>query len=189
MSNCFYYQAPIDSDAAPSLQKCDARRPCTRCVYAERALECEYEVADCTTEDIRFVTWDGPNPSGSNDVTVQEHEIVGGFPEAFIESALVAIAKPTPETIPSARALIRSFGRDSTSSHLSPNPQPHTIDDAKAQCAPRTLLPPVSVLSSLRSPRVPPEPHITLLSLGTGRFQLSDAALGELDMKLYVFLR
>ena len=34
--------------------------------------------------------------------------------------------------------------------------------------------------------KIPPEPHVTLLFLGAERFQLSDAALGELDMKLYV---
>ena len=54
---------------------------------------------------------------------------------------------------------------------------------------PYVALPPFSARLSLARPGIPPEPHVTLLSLGAGRSQLSDAALGELDMKLYAFLR
>ena len=61
-----------------------------------------------------------------------------------------------------------------------PEPRPPTHNP------PRVTLPPLSVLSSLIFPRIPPEPHVTLSFLGAERFQLSDTAMGELDMKLYV---
>ena len=66
-------------------------------------------------------------------------------------------------------------------------PQPHALNAAKAHNPPHAILSQFSVLPSLMHPGIPPEPHVTLLFLGAERFQLSDTALGELDMKLYVF--
>ena len=65
-------------------------------------------------------------------------------------------------------------------------PQLRALNAAGAQGPPHVILPPFSVLLSLIHPRIPPEPHVTLSFLGAERFQLSDVALGELDMKLYV---
>lgn len=48
------------------------------------------------------------------------------------------------------------------------------------------ILPSFSALLSRTLHKIPPEPHVTLLSLGAERFQLSDVTLGELDMMLCV---
>ena len=51
---------------------------------------------------------------------------------------------------------------------------------------PQIALPPLSAISSLMLPSIPPEPRFALSSLGGDRFPLSDTALGDLGMKLYV---
>jgi len=91
-------------------------------------------------------------------------------------------------TILPVRALIHSLGRNNPQSYALLVPQLHALDAAKAHDPPRVILPRFSVLPSLIHSRIPPEPHVTLLSLGAEKFQLSDAALGELDMKLYVYI-
>jgi len=65
-------------------------------------------------------------------------------------------------------------------------PQQHALNAAEAHGPPHVILPPLSVLLSLTRSRIPPEPYGTLPFLGPERFQLSEVALGELDMKLYV---
>jgi len=68
----------------------------------------------------------------------------------------------------------------------SPEPRTHALHEANMDDPSRVVLPPLSVLLSLIPPRIPPEPHVTLSLLGAERSQLSDTALGELDMKLCV---
>ena len=131
--------------------------------------------------------WGEPDPSGWSDVSARERGVVGGeVPGVFANTSLVTITQLAPEVITPTRTLVDSFGRNSTSLYVSPKRQLHVFNDAKAHNSPSAQLPPFSVLLSLKSSRIPPEPHVTLLSLGAGRSQLSDAALGELDMKLYV---
>lgn len=156
----------------PYSQKCDAKRPCTRCVDAKRALECEYEGVDVPagpSEEPRFLIWSKPDPSGSNDVSWIDE----AFPEVSAEKPATIL-----ETVPPARALTHSFGRNSPSHYASPK---HRLHDP-----PHFTLSPISVPLSFILPRIPPVPHVTLSFLGAERFQLSDAALGDLDMKLCV---
>ena len=168
-------------------QKCDAKRPCTRCIFADRALECEYDTAVGHTEHTPFVHWGEPDPSGWSDVSARERGVVGReVPGVFTNTSLVTITQPAPEVITPARTLINSFSCNSTSLYVSPKRQLHVFNDAKAHSSPPALLPPFSIMFSPKSSRIPPDPHVALLSLGAGRSQLSDAALGELDMKLYV---
>jgi len=163
----------MDSDIP---QKCDAKRPCTRCVNAKRASECEYEgVGDPPgpSEQTRFLIWSKPDPSGSNDAPTKERWIVGSIPQVSTKASSLIL-----DTAPPARALLtRSLGQNSPLSIASPKHRLHALSGI------------ISVPLSFIPPRIPPEPHITLSFLGAERLQLSDAALGDLDMKLYVFLR
>jgi hypothetical protein len=90
------------------------------------------------------------------------------------------------ETVPAARALIRPLGHDSPPSYTPPLTQPHTFDEVKKHKVYRVTLPPFSATSSLVFSIIPPGPHVALSALGTGQFQLSDVALRDLNMKLYV---
>ena len=98
------------------------------------------------------------------------------------------IAPPGSEGAPPARALIHFRDHNSPSPYAPPEPRPRTSSGVRTQSPPRITLPPFSVLSSLLFPRIPPEPYVPLSFLAADRLQLSDAALGELDMKLYVSL-
>ena len=169
-------------------QKCDAKRPCTRCVNANNALGCEYQIVGTppgASEDPRFLIWDKPDRSGSSDVFAQERGVVvEAVPEVSSKKSPVTIT-PAPKPIPPASAHIHSYGRNSPRPHTSPTPQPHVLNASEAHDPPYVILPPVSVLLSLAHSRIPLEPHVTSPFLGAERSQLSDAALGELDMKLY----
>ena len=142
-----------------------------------RALNCTYEVTAGPAEHTIRDESDSPCPS---DVSARGHEAAGEeFPGVTTNASLVTITRPAPKVVPPAHALACPLGHDST---LSSN-------GAKMQVSPHVALPPFSARLSIALHRIPPEPHVALLSLGAGRFQLSDAALGELDMKLYASLR
>ena len=138
-----------------------------------RALRCTYEVIVGPAE---YTIRDESDPSCSSDISTQEHEVV---PAVITNTSLGTIARPAPNVVPPAHALACSLGHNSSLSSKG----------TKMQGSPYVAFPPFSARSSLVLPRIPPEPHVVLLSLGAGRFQLSDAALGELDMKLYASLR
>ena len=141
-----------------------------------RALNCTYEIIVGPAE---YTTRDGSDPSCSSDIYTQEHEAVEeGVPGVTTSTSLVTITRPAPNVVPPAHALACPLGHGSVLSSTG----------AKMQGSPHVALPSSSARFSLVPLRIPPEPHIALLSLGTGRFQLSDAALGELDMKLYAYL-
>ena len=76
------------------------------------------------------------------------------------------------EVVPTAGALITSLAHNDLLSHTSPRT--------------RVLLPPFSAISSLIVPSIPPDLHVPLSFLGAGGFQLSEVALEDLNMKLYV---
>ena len=179
-----YRQVDSDTTHSPPSQKCDAKHPCTRCVRANRALECEYEIVGAPSGPsghLQFLIWNKPGPSSLEDVPARwrwpNEEGIPGFPT---KTASPTIPQQAP--VPPARALIHIPGRNSPSFSV----QPKALDDTKTQNPPRVVLPPFSALLSLIFPRIPPEPHVTLSFLGAERFQISDVALGELDMKLYV---
>ena len=118
----------------------------------------------------------------------KERRVIGeAVPEVSTKKSSVTIP-PAPEETPPAHALIYSHRRNSPlgGSYAFPVPLPHAINAAEAHDPPHVILPPFSVLLSPMHSRIPPEPYVTLPFLGPERFQLSDVALGELDMKLYV---
>lgn len=88
------------------------------------------------------------------------------------------------EAVPPARALVRTLGYNNLPPYPPPEPRPCTSSRVTTHSSSRVTS--FSVLSSLIFPRIPPEPHVPLSSLGAERFQISEAVLGELDMKLYV---
>ena len=88
------------------------------------------------------------------------------------------------EIVPPARALIRPPAYNCLLSYTPPEPRPRTFDKIRTHIF--VTLPPFSAISSTIFPSIPPQPHVASSSPGTGRFQLSNAALGDLNMKLYV---
>jgi len=88
-----------------------------------------------------------------------------------------------PEMVPSVCAPIPPFAYSSLLSYTLPGPQPHTFNEIRTHEFPRIKLPPLSPINRPTPSSILPGPYVTL---GAGRFQLSDAALGGLDMKLYV---
>lgn len=130
----------------------------------------------------RFLFWNQSGPSGSGDVSVEEDcTVEEPVPESPAKPPIAT--KSELETVPPGRALVRSPSRNS----LPPEPQPHILDQVGAYSYPRIAPPSFSVLPTLVFPSIPREPYVTLSSLGTERFQLSDVTVGELDMKLYAF--
>ena len=168
------------------LQKCDAKRPCTACSKTRRASECEYEIDGVPPPfDHSQLSFLGdPNPSCSRDV--HGRRAVEGMvsePPTNLPFSVTRVQLPS-EIAPPGRALIYSPIYDSLLPYTPPGFGPRTFDEIRRR-HPFTL-PPFSAISSLIFPSIPPQPHAVLSSPGAGRFQLSDAALGDLNMKLYV---
>jgi len=173
-----------------TLQRCDAKRPCTACVDANRPSDCEYEIVGAPKRPSgfpRFLFRDEPGFSGSKDVSTQEPWTVGEIaPDSLTNRPVATIAQLPPETAPQTRALVRFFDHATPPPCVLPEPGPRTLKETSVHNSLRVTLPPLSTLLSLIPSRIPPEPRITLLSLGPERFQLSDTPMGELDMKLCV---
>jgi len=169
-------------------QKCDAKQPCGTCVDTNRALECEYETAGVQPRlpgHAQFLFWNELFPSSSRDSFRGRWGTRGAVPESPANSSVATVTQLLPEAVPPAPALIPPLSCGGLSPGAPPEPQSSTIEESRT---PRVTLPPSSVLFSLMFPSIIPEPHFTLSLLGTERLQLSDVALGELDMKLYVSL-
>ena len=159
------------------------------CVNAHRTTECEYEVGGASTRHsghLHFLFWDGPGPSGSRDVYRREtvEEVTPELPTNLLP--VTARTRLPPETVPPALTLIRPLAYNNLLFYTPPRPQPHTFNETKTFGLSGVALPPLSVVSSLVFPNILPGSCITLSLLGAGRHQLSDAALGDLNMKLYV---
>lgn len=162
-------------------QKCDAQRPCARCVTAKVASECEYEIIDARPKLLdppRFIFWDQPDPSTPGDVYPQECWAPGDTTAGPSNNAQGV--ESATRTVPLALTLAHPPGGSDLPSR-GPKPLLHAPSQVMIHKPSPVIIPPFSALLS----RIPPEPHITLLLLGGERFQLSDVALEELDMKLY----
>lgn len=137
-----------------------------------------------------FVFWEEPGPAGSRDVSIQDRRAVGEMaPELPVKAhvhAPIIITQSELEKVPPARALIHSLSPNRPPFPIPHEPRPHTSSEVGTYNPPRITLPPFSVLFSFLFPEIPPEPHVPLSLLGAEGLQLSDATLGELDMKLYV---
>ena len=169
-------------------QKCDAKHPCTTCINAHTATECEYEIDDTSPSDFdnsQILFWDGPSPSGSKDV--YRLGAVGEMVSEPPTSRLPAFTQTrlSPKIAPPDHALIRTIAYNSLLFYSTPpGPRPRTSNKIMTYSLSPVTLPPLSAISSLVFPSVPPGSHVTLSSLGTGGFQLSDVALRELSLKL-----
>jgi len=167
-------------------QKCDAKQPCTTCVDANRAPECEYESAGDQPRLLgrsQFLFWNGFYPSKSRDSFQGRWAAREAVPESPANQPVATVTQFLPEAAPPAPALIRTLTCGGLSPGAPPEPQPCSIDESRTAWI---TLPPSSVLFTLMFPSIIPEPHFTLSFLGAERLQLSDVALGGLDMKLYV---
>ena len=158
------------------------------CIKTNSVDECTYEVtaeSQNRPTNPRFSYWKSPNPPNPMDATSQERQAVGSVAQlapiltpGATSSRLGPILAAPPE-----RALIHPLGRN-----FPPRPsesRPQVLNPVRTR---GPTLPSFSVLSTLVFPGIPPEPRLTLSSLGADRFQLSDVIISELDTKLYVFL-
>ena len=96
------------------------------------------------------------------------------------------ITSTAQHAVPPALAYIHPLGNGGPQSYGLSEYRHHTPSEVERRKPPPIMLPPFSTLLSLIPPRIPPEPRITLSFLGAERLQLADAALGGLEMKLYV---
>ena len=189
MSSCFHYQARVSPDRLILIaQKCDAKRPCTACIKARRATECEYEIDGAQpgpSDRSQFSFWDDHDPSYSTDAhgPWAVGEMVPG-PPTGLPPNVTEIQMPSPSIVPPARALICPPAYNCLLSYTPPELRPRTFDKIRTHIF--VTLPPFSAISSTIFPSIPSQPHVALSSLGAGQFQLSNAALGDLNMKLYV---
>jgi len=172
-------------------QKCDVKRPCSRCVAADEATKCEHEVASGPTsvpDHAQFVFWNAPDPSGSKDLPARGPWVIrGAGPEPGINFPPVSTTTQLPpETIPRFRALVPSLVHNGLLPATPPGPPIYPFSEVRACDFPHVPLPSFSAISSLVFPTNPQDPHVMSSFLGGERFQLSDTALGDLDMKLYV---
>lgn len=152
-----------------------------------RGINCTYELIAGPAE---YTVRDESDPSCPSDVFTQEHEAVEEVPPGVTtNTSLVTITPPAPKVIPPAHAFSCPLGHDGASSSTSLESLQCAFGGARMQGSPHVALPTFSTRFPPTPPGIPPEPHVTLLSLGAGNFHLSDAALGELDTKLYVSLR
>lgn len=171
----------------PISQKCDAKRPCSTCIEANCALRCEYQAITPRprlSNRTQFTFLIEPGPSSLANVAPPGHQQdTTAVRSAPAEQPVVINPRSIPEPVPPARALIHSVGRNSHPPFPPPEPRPLVLNQVRAR---NPTLPRLSVLPTLVFPSIPPEPHLTLSSLGPERFQLSDPDQGELDMRLYV---
>ena len=175
--------------STPPPQKCDAKHPCITCINAHRATECEYDVGGTLPSHFdhsQFLFWDGPGSSGSKEVYRRGAvgEVVSE-PSTSRPPVSTRTSRLPPAIVPPDHALIRPLAYNSLLFYTPPGPRPSTLDEIMTDNFSRVTLP--SFSSSFVFLSVPPGPHVRSLSLGTGGFQLSYVALGELDMKLYIF--
>jgi len=172
---------------ATTPQKCDGKRPCTTCVKGKKPSECEFRIVDIPPSLLnhpQFVFWNEPDSSASTGVSPQERWVAA---ESSTKPQITTVIQPALKMVPSELSRIQTLSRNSTPPST-PLDQPRPPSPDQAHHSPPVILPAFSRLLSRVSPRILPEPHLTLLSLGAQRFQLSDTAVDELDMKLYVHL-
>ena len=185
MSGSLYYESGRLKHSVLAPQKCDAKRPCTTCVNANRATECECDISGASSgpsDHPPFIFWNEHNLSGSRDA--HRRRVVGGVDSEPTTDSLPAVTttqlQPRTGRIPPARMLIRSL------SHIPPDPRLLTLNEVRIHSFPQVALPHFSAISSLIIPSILPESPFASSSAGAGKFQLSDVALEDLNMKLYV---
>lgn len=188
MGGYFHYQARVSPVGSHSHQKCDAKRPCTACTEARRVTDCEYETDGATPgllDHSRLSFRDDLATSCSKDASGRwaVGEVVSEPPTNQLPPS-VTMNQLQPEMVPPTRALICLPAYNSLPSDTPPGLRPRTFEETRTR--PRFTPPPFSAISSLIFPGIPPQPHVVLSSPGIGQFQLSDVALGDLNMKLYV---
>ncbi|KAF9785434.1 hypothetical protein BJ322DRAFT_829801 [Thelephora terrestris] len=165
--------------------KCDAKRPCTRCIEGGIASECEDEIIDASSNPFsqpRFLLWNKPDPSLPMNLSKERWTVGDAVPGSSTNTNTATAIQPTLGEVLSAPALSRS----SPPSLVSPVSRLHAVNEVETHRPYSVALPPFSIPLPRIHTRIPPEPHIALLLMGAERLQLSDVALGELDMKFRI---
>ena len=132
-----------------------------------------------------FLSRGEPGPSASNNPSRVRWTVEDLVLRSLANANVATVIQPGLWVVPPAPGLICHLGRNGPPL-LFPESQIHAVDEVETHPPSPVMLPQLSIPPPRPYTRIPPEPHITLLSLGSERLQLSDAALGELDMKLYV---
>jgi len=171
------------------VQKCDARRPCTRCTLANTVSECIYgDENEPQLEDFP------PSPCTDGPLSVQHCAGADAIEiPATISTYPPAQLGQTPSTSDTTRVVanepptIRVF----TAGQVPCGPPQGLVLARRNSFGRRTPLdsnPSITVNPSFLSPTMPPELRIPLSFLGEDKLQVqfSDAETTDLDMKMCV---
>lgn len=166
-------------------KRCDAKLPCARCVKANTASECEYEIADATPDllnEPRFIFWNAPDPSTSSGLSPPQLQEKGAVPGLLIKPQPTPVAprQQALGSVPTPLALVRPLGHNNSLTCGSPDSSPGAPKKIERHSLPFVTLPP---FSTLLSPKISPVPLATSSFPSSERFQISDVTPGELEMK------
>ena len=132
-----------------------------------------------------ILPWNESSSSVSKNLSLERQPVAS---VVFVSGAAIPAAnQPTLGMTQPGLTFVHPFGPNTPHSRCrSLESQLHARNGTKTSYQSPIVLPPFTVLLSRISTGVPPDPYLTLSSLGAGRFQLSDVTQGELDMRLYV---
>ena len=147
-------------------QKCNAKRPCSTCIKGKNVSECVYDDEDYYLPGLHI--------GGAGTDMLNQTPLASGATRVAItnEPAALRVLKLESSQIPQDRSPGLTLIRGNSFKH-------HTPLDSS---------PSVSIVSSFFPPTIPPEPWVSLSSLGEDKFQVqfSKTDVTDLDMKLCV---
>jgi len=172
------------------VQKCDAERPCSPCILAERTSVCVYDQENPQSACTR-------SSHGADDRRSGQH-FVGAVPlkiptivsiDSPADSELSSTASTSDVTLAVAHepTLLRTFEVDRVQ-HGHSSGLALVRRNSLEQDIPWDSNPSISIFSSFLPSTIPPEPWIRLSFLGGERLQVqfSEKDVTDLDMRSYV---
>ena len=166
------------------MQKCDAKRPCARCVEAESASECVYD------DKIRSLPYSivGPWSGAAHpaQLLVLRNPLTDDDVAPPAELDLPPPASDVTRVATYELAVLQAFEPVRIPRGHSSGPIPFRRNPPERHLSPDTN-PSMSIISSFLSPKIPLEPWIPLSFLGEERLQVSGADTTDIDMRSCVF--
>ena len=170
------------------VQKCDAKRPCSPCILAERISECVYDQENPQSADTRSSHGADDRQSGQ--------QFVGAVPLKI--PTIISIGSPaelssTPSTsdvtpaVAHEPTILRTFEVDRVQ-HSHSSGLALVRRNSLEQDIPWDSNPSISIFSSFLPSTILPEPWVPLSFLGEARLQVqfSETDVTDLDMRSYV---
>ena len=165
-------------------QKCDAKRPCTRCVQAESTSECVYD--NIIRSLPHSIVAEGPTQLSA--LTFKNLLTDDTFADLLLpaEPDLSPLTSDVTQVATYELATLQTFEAVQVLRGYSSELVPFRRIPPKRHPSPDTN-PSISIISSFLPPTIPPELQIPLLFLGEERLQVSDADTTGIDMRWCVF--